>query len=106
MVCEYHVVVRVLRKTSAKAVARFARLAMSYRIGDHDVVLRGVEELPRPEELSGERAARESCARSGRPVEHEHGVVHDSTAVSGRTTEGVIMNAQFRQHFAGLECEE
>ena len=42
------------------AVARLARLAVSDAVGQNDVVLGGVEQLSRPEQLAAERAAHES----------------------------------------------
>ena len=57
-----HVDVAVARELRAQPVARLARLAVADVVGQDDEVLRGVERLPGPEQLAGERRGPTNCA--------------------------------------------
>ena len=100
-----HVVVGVLRKPRAKAVARLARLAVTDAVRQDDEVARGVEQLPGSEQLAAERAREEAFARPARAVENQHRVAHDARCVASGRADRPVVQVELRQRLAGAEAE-
>src|SRR5258707_12366736 len=99
------VVVRVMRKSPAQSIAWTTRLSMSDRVAQHDVVLRGIEWLPRPEQLTGEDGREKIVSRPGRAVKDEDGVAHHAACVAPRTAQGPVVHAQDGQGLTAGELE-
>ena len=95
----HHVVVVVVWKLVAQPIAGFAGLAVPDLVREDDVVPRGIQELPRPEEHAGELLGQERLARSPGPVKDQHRVVSLQCAHRG------VVKPQFRQRFAAVEAE-
>ena len=68
----HNVIVGVVGKSCAQAVGRFGRFTGSERIGQDDVVMGGVERLPRPEKLPRETLGQEPRGGASRPVQDQH----------------------------------
>src|SRR4051812_26209928 len=100
-----HVVIVVVREARAHSIARLARAAMADAIREHDVIPRRVEQLPRPEQLSGERAREKAGPRAGGAVQHDDCVANDAVGVLPRRAEGDVVNAQLGQRGAVGEVE-
>jgi len=100
-----HVVVAVAGKLRVHAVARLRRPAATEAVGQDEVVLRGVEDLPGPEELSRERRVEEVLAGACRTVEQQDRVRHMAGAVALRSPERGVVQADLREYIAGLELE-
>ena len=100
-----HVEIPVLRELRAQSVTGLARLAVTDVVRRDDVELRGVERLPRPEQLIGERAAGELRAGAARPVHHQDGVADDALRVLLRRAPRPVMHLQLREGLARREPE-
>ena len=100
-----HVEIPVPRELRAKSVTGLARLAVTDVVRRDDVELRGVERLPRPEQLAGERAAGELRAGAARPVHHQDGVADDALRVLLRRAPRPVMHLQLRERLARCEPE-
>src|ERR1019366_9864173 len=99
----HHVVVRVLRKARAQAIARLARLAVADAVRKDDEVARGVEKLAGAEELSAERLGQKAGTGAARAVQDQDGVADDAGRVAPRRADRAVVQRELGQRLAGGE---
>ena len=105
ILCLHHVVVAVVGKVAAQAIARLAGFAVADAIGQYDKKPRRIERLPRPEELAGELVAHEVAAVAAGAMHDEHRIAHHALRIRTRMAKGTVVDAQLRQRFTGREAE-
>src|SRR5262252_9076384 len=100
-----HVIIVVLRKMRAKAVAGLRGFSVADAVGKNDVVARSVEELARAEELAGKNGREELMARAASAMEYQNGVGDSSSRALHGFAERGVMQTQFGQRFARAKLE-
>ena len=98
-----HVAVAVRGEPRVEAVRRLRGAAVTDVVGDDDVVLCEVEQLPGEEELARELRAEKLATRAARRVKDEHGVGDVAAGVPLGLAEGEVVEAKLREALAGLE---
>jgi hypothetical protein len=101
----HHVVIAILRKLHAEAVAGLRRFAVADIVRKDHVIAAYVERLTGAEQLLGELGLQELAAAAAGAVEHHHRIDDAARFVAPRRSQGRIMHPQRRQLLAGLEAE-
>src|SRR5262252_250863 len=98
-----HVIIVVLRKMRAKAVAGLRGFSVADAVGKNDVVARGVEKLARPEEFARKNGREELMSGAAGAVQNQNRVADASLGVARGLPERGVMKAQLRERFTGAK---
>src|SRR5262252_5470223 len=100
-----HVVIVILWKMGAQAVARFARLPVADVVGKDDEVTAGIKELARTEKDVGKLRREKLVAGPSGAMQDQHGVRHLPAGIAFRLAKGRVMQPEFGQRLTRLEVE-
>ena len=88
-----------------RAVARFARAAVTDGIRKNDEVAARIQQLSRPKEHAGKLRGKKIPARTAGAVQYQHGVCDSPGCIPLRGAERGIVQSHLRQRFPGAETE-
>src|SRR5260370_73931 len=93
----HHVVIVVLRKFRVQPVARLRRFPVPNPIRQNDVVLRRIQQLPRPKQFPRKLRLQKLRTRPARPMQNHHRIRHPPLCVARRFAERSVVQPQLRQ---------
>ncbi len=101
----HHVAIAVVRELRVQAVAGLGRLSVPDAVGDHDEVLRRVEQPVRHEQLAREPVAQELVRVAAGPVQDQHCVVDTPARIPVRRAERDVVQPKIAHRLAVREPE-
>jgi hypothetical protein len=105
VLCTDHVIVIVLREMGVEAIAWLTGFAVAKVVRNDDEIARRIEELAGPEQNSGKDWAEECLGTPTSAMKNENRVCDSSGGVPIGPAESVVMHAQFRKLFPGVEAK-
>ena len=100
-----HVVVVVVGKPGAKAVAGLARLAVPNVVGKDDEVPGRVQELPGTKEDTAKLRGEKAASAAPRAVEDQYCIPHYPSRIPAGRPERAVMKLQFGQFLTALKAK-
>ena len=100
-----HVVVRVLREFRMQPIAGLTRSAVPNAVGQHDEILRAVEQLAGCEEFAGIRGGKKAAPRPAGAVQNHDRVANDASGIALRCAERGVVESQLGESFTRAKGE-
>src|SRR5271157_3756614 len=100
-----HVVIIVLRKMRVQAIAGLGRFSVADAVGKNNEVARRIEKLAWTKKYGGELRREKLLPSAAGSVKNEHRVGRAPSFILHRPAQSRVMQAQFRQRFAGMELK-
>ena len=100
-----HVAIPVVRKLRAQSIARLTGSAGTDSVGKNYEVRRGIEQVSRSEQLTGETRREKPASASSGAVENEYRIGDGARRVPAWRSECRVMNSQLRKDRPFVEAE-
>jgi hypothetical protein len=88
-----------------QAITGLARAAVTDAVGQHDEILRAIEQLARREEFARIAGGQKAAPRAASAVQNHDGVANDTAGIALRRAEGGVVEPQLGESLTRAEGE-